>query len=872
VPAPLPCPELASWEALFAEEFPPEEQERYARHLEVCPVCQERLDRGEVCREAWRHLGRRHGDPTLLPPEPQLLQVLARLHEATGCEPGSAGRAVDLDFLRPGDRPGVLGTLGKYEVEEVIGQGGMGIVLKAFDATLHRHVALKVLSPALAVSATARRRFTREAQAAAVRHEHIVAVHGVAEADGVPYLVMQYVAGESLQARLDRAGPLDVAEVVRIGLQVASGLAAAHAQGLIHRDIKPANILLECRSRKRPACGLPAEPASGPLAATKEYVKITDFGLARAVDDVGLTRSGVVAGTPEYMAPEQARGEDIDHRADLFSFGSVLYALCTGRPPFRGPTAVAVLRQVRDAAPTPIRSLNPAVPAWLEALVARLHARGPAERFQSAAEVAALLEDCLAHLRQPATVPAPLLTPHADGSAELPAGKGGRGIRPRALLLVLAGLATLGSGLLLWLVAADVFRTPAGQAAPEPPADALDTGVWTLAFSPDGKRLATGGGGSSRPGQFQIWDVPAGKPLVTRRAQPGVRAVAYSPDGQTLATGHWGGDIRLRDPLTGQERATLTGHTRGVNGLAFSTDGTLLASAGLDSRVKLWDVKAARERPESLGHPGMVFSVAFFHSGRALVTGGNDRTARVWDLDNLRERLVLQGHSQLVETVAVSPDDRVVATGSWDKTIKLWDAANGQEIGVLRPEGGWVLALAFCPNGNVLASAGADGRVHLWDVASGKSLQNVAQHQWFARALAWSPDGKLLASGGEDRTVHLWDVAAGRDVAVLSPAAAEESPDAPEGAAPRTRSKGWLAAGVLLSLLLALTLAVWLTVRSRRAPAGDERAGPDAAPAFLPCPCPGCGKVLKAKATLAGRKVRCSGCGQVIVVPATTPD
>src|SRR5262249_55898549 len=147
---------------------------------------------------------------------------------------------------------------------------------------------------------------------------------------------------------LDRDGFLEPTDVVRIGMQTASGLAAAHAQGLIHRDIKPANLLLE-----------------NGLAR----VKITDFGLARMADDVGLTRDGVVAGTPEYMAPEQARGEAIDHRADLFSLGSVLYAMCTGRPPFRASTAVAVLRKVSEEAPPAVRELNPEVPAWLAALI-----------------------------------------------------------------------------------------------------------------------------------------------------------------------------------------------------------------------------------------------------------------------------------------------------------------------------------------------------------------------------------------------------------------------------------------------------------------------------------------------------------------------
>jgi hypothetical protein len=320
----------------------------------------------------------------------------------------------------------------------------MGVVLKAFDPSLHRLVAIKVLAAAVAGSATARRRFTREAQAAAaVCHDHVVAVHGVSEADGLPYLVMQYVAGESLQERLDRAGPLPVEEAVRLGIQTASGLAAAHAQGLIHRDVKPANLLLED--------GL-------------VRVKITDFGLARTADDVGLTQAGVVAGTPEYMAPEQARGEQVDPRADLFSLGSVLYACCTGRPPFRGSTSVAVLHQVNDQEPMPVRALNADVPAWLEALIARLMAKDPAQRFPSAAEVAALLEGYLAHLRQPTTVPAPELPPPPSAAQTRESGAEAGGAWH-----LLGLLAPLSPGVLasLLLVGLGLFGLALGALAPD---------------------------------------------------------------------------------------------------------------------------------------------------------------------------------------------------------------------------------------------------------------------------------------------------------------------------------------------------------------------------------------------------------------------
>jgi len=392
---PLDCPSLECWQMLFDDSVSPAERERYERHLESCLACQERLDWVEELGGTLRGLAREVGDPTVAPADPTLEQFLERLHESKQADPITSQEPADLFFLRPTDRPELLGTLGDYEVQEVIGQGGMGVVLKAFEPALHRLVAIKVLAAALAGSAVARRRFTREAQAAAaVCHDHIVPVHGVHEVDGLPYLVMQYVPGESLQARLDRVGPLPLLEIVRIGLQTASGLAAAHAQGLIHRDIKPANLLLE------------GEP--GALAPGVTRVKITDFGLARMVDDVGLTQNGVVAGTPEYMAPEQAKGEHIDHRADLFSLGSVLYALCTGQPPFRGSTTAAVLHKVSTAAALSVRELNPDVPAWLDELIARLLAKEPDQRVQTAAEVLALLEGYLAHLRQPG-VAAPVL-------------------------------------------------------------------------------------------------------------------------------------------------------------------------------------------------------------------------------------------------------------------------------------------------------------------------------------------------------------------------------------------------------------------------------------------------------------------------------
>ncbi len=355
---------------LLNDRLPPARVVDLETHLERCTDC----------RKALNQLA--GGDPW----SSAVRLYLGETEDSDPC-PGPADDS--LHFLTPSADPESLGKIGPYEVKGLLGRGGNGVVLKAFDGGLNRFVAVKVIASVLAGSGAARKRFAREAQAAAaVVHEHVVAVHAVDETAGIPYLVMEYVAGRALQDRLDKDGPLALREVLRIGMQTAAGLAAAHAQGLVHRDIKPANILLE----------------NG-----VERVKITDFGLARAVADASLTQSGVITGTPKYMAPEQARGEAIDHRADLFSLGSTLYAMCTGHPPFRADTPLAVLRRVTDDSPRPVRETNAEVPVWLDAILGKLMAKDPAARFQTAAEVAELLEQCLAHVQQPQTVKLPLI-------------------------------------------------------------------------------------------------------------------------------------------------------------------------------------------------------------------------------------------------------------------------------------------------------------------------------------------------------------------------------------------------------------------------------------------------------------------------------
>lgn len=369
--------DTAQLQRLIDEDLTDAEQASVALHVDTCVMCRQQLERlaGD---ETWWHQSR---------------EFLSGLPDdaASKLSGAESPESLSLDFLDPSDNPAMLGRLGEYDVLEIIGRGGMGVVLKGYDHDLNRYVAIKVLAPQWASSGAARRRFAREGQAAAaVVHQHVLAIHSVNATHRLPYLVMPFVAGESLQQRLDRVGPLELQEILRIGFQVAEGLAAAHAQGLVHRDIKPANILLE---------------------KNVERVLLTDFSLARAVDDASVTRSGVIAGTPQYMSPEQAKGEPVDHRSDLFSLGSALYTMCAGHPPFRAESTLAILRRICDSEPRPLREVNPSIPVWLWAIVAALLNKTASERIGSAKQLAEILGNCLAHVQQPTVVPLPKTVP-----------------------------------------------------------------------------------------------------------------------------------------------------------------------------------------------------------------------------------------------------------------------------------------------------------------------------------------------------------------------------------------------------------------------------------------------------------------------------
>lgn len=409
-------------QGLLDAALPPRETGPCEQHLEACPQCRAALEqlagRSDWWEQAAEHLSTRleRGDsPTgsspnvdPWPSDSSLATAESDLAGRGYLDRADAAREVRAEreagierevraehraeqdaqtlalqrvraWLAPG-HPELLGKLADYDIESVIGQGGFGVVLRAFDRELNRPVAIKVLAPHLATVGAARRRFIREAQAAAaVVHPNVVPIHAVQAEAEYPFLVMTYVPGGSLQQCVRRQGPLEPKSIVRIAQQVAAGLAAAHRHGLVHRDIKPGNILLENGLNR---------------------ALITDFGLARAADDAA-SQTGWLAGTPHYMSPEQAASESLDGRSDLFSLGSVMYFMATGREPFGGDKPLAILNQITHKRPPAIRSINADIPNTLVRIIERLLEKRPADRFQSASQLSELLEQYLAYLQQP---------------------------------------------------------------------------------------------------------------------------------------------------------------------------------------------------------------------------------------------------------------------------------------------------------------------------------------------------------------------------------------------------------------------------------------------------------------------------------------
>jgi DNA-binding beta-propeller fold protein YncE len=563
-------------------------------------------------------------------------------------------------------------------------------------------------------------------------------------------------------------------------------LAAVHSLGLVHRDVKPSNILLE-RGTGR--------------------VKIMDFGLAFAADEVRLTQAGIVSGTPLYMSPEQAQGLPLGPGSDLFSLGSVLYKLCTGQPAFLASTPLAVLKRVSDDAPSPIRQVNPAIPEEVVALINRLLAKDPVQRFQSAAEVADLLEQQIVQVQRQQRNGTPTAAPTRQAALSRAAARRRKFLAAGSATLLLL----LGAGITA-IFLCPPFRGPEAsgeansslQKRPEPgipdPFPPTQSQVAAndaanvvpvvaalsvaggsfrhqvriancVAYSPDGKLLASSAttwDDTERrftAWEVKIWETASGKLVREIKGHAdGVQSVAFSHDGKRLATASRDTTATVWEVETGNEIFTLKGHTHSCRSLAFSPNGKLIATGGFDARVILWNAADGSRWLTLTHHLGPVDQVIFSADSTRVASTAYDQTVRVCDTATGDQINSLPSHNNLDRSVAFSPDGQRVVVNTREFATQVFDVSTGNRVLDLSCEGHTVHGLAWSPNGKYIATAGTTGQVKIWDAASGRELHAWGNHPGWMIYVAFRPDSQQLAYCGVDAQVRLWDMAAAKQV------------------------------------------------------------------------------------------------------------
>jgi WD40 repeat protein/serine/threonine protein kinase len=691
-----------------------------------------------------------------------------------------------------------------YQLLAPLGQGGMGTVYLAYQPSAERLVALKALSHALDGPEDFER-FRREAQTlAAIEHPHIVAVYGAGEHHGRPFYGMEYCPGGSLADRLRRSHlhPLEAAALVKT---LARAIHAAHQAGIVHRDLKPSNVLLsdaDCESRLAES-GSSSETIRGWRSEIRNP-KLADFGLAKEVDATVQTQSGALLGTPQYMAPEQARGDvgQIGVATDVYGLGALLYECLTGRPPFCAATILqTVLEVIANDAPPPTR-FEPGIPRGLETICLKCLNKAPALRYENAAALADDLErfergepirarrvsaakrtwhglmrrpvaaSLLAATMAAIAISLPL-TRWALGerkgavaaqrdirlqairnryeralSVEEEEGSSGVVVRLSECLrdAVQAEAFALEESIRRQLDAwsSDFRRRPKIFAGHEKTVFAVD-------YNSDGTKILTG----SEDGTAQIWNEQTGEPIgrPLRHADT-VFAVAFSPDGRHVLTGSADGTAQRWLVATSEPDGPPLKHQDRVLAVAFSPDGTKILTASHDQTAKLWNASTG-EPLHSLTHPGIVRAVAFSPDGNTILTGCDDATARTWATATGTPLGWQVRHRDRVFAVAFSGDGKIVLTGSQDKTAQLWDAATGSRIGPSVVHLETVFAVDFSSDGSSFLTASDDGTVRLWDTATGRALGRL-EHRDRVRAAVFNPDGTRVLTGSWDHVARQW--------------------------------------------------------------------------------------------------------------------
>jgi eukaryotic-like serine/threonine-protein kinase len=737
----------------------------------LCPVCVMQLGLDSDASE-----------PGTLPPQPP-----SRAGEETVAPPLAEFVTKPMATASDGAPVNIPG----YEILGELGRGGMGVVYKARQIKLNRIVALKMILAGSHAGSAELTRFRTEAEAIArVKHVNIIQIYEIGDHEGKPYFALEFCSGGSL-AQQTNGTPVKPKEAARIVEKLARGMEAAHQEDIIHRDLKPANVLFLKN-------GTP---------------KITDFGLAKKLDDVGQTQSGAIMGTPSYMAPEQAGGETkkMGPPADIYALGAILYELLTGRPPFKAATPLDTIMQVVTDEPMPPSALQKKTPRDLETICLKCLEKDPAKRYASAQ---ALAEDLRRYQKGEPIHARPV------GSIERTVKWVKRHPLTTGLITVILLVAVVGfvgiSGGLGWALVerenaigqekktADALRetkkaqkkaedekTIAEKARQEAEAATkemkkqllrAETLVVRVKFEhafhqpEENRALSMLSTAALLREPVVLENQPLRDSLGLHLANwfqevhplkwvcshnGGVAAVAFCPDGKTVLTGSYDHTARLWETATGKPVGPPLQHQGPVVTVAFSNDGKTVLTGSDDNTARLWETATGKPLGPPLQHQGWVRAVAFSNDGKTVLTGSRDKTARLWEVATGKPLGPPLQHQNIIRAVAFSPDGKTVLTGSDDTTARLWETATGKPFGPPLQHRNFVVAVAFSPGGKTVLTGSSDKTARLWETATGKPLGSL-QHQAGVSAVAFSLDGKTVVTGCGDKTARLWETATGK--------------------------------------------------------------------------------------------------------------
>lgn len=683
------------------------------------------------------------------------------------------------------------GRLGRFEILDTLGQGGYGIVYLAFDPTLGRHVALKVPRPEVVMSPEVRRRFLREARAAAgLDHPNLVPVHEAGEVGPFCYIASAYCPGETLASWLkSQAEPVRPDAAARVIALLCDAVQHAHGRGILHRDIKPSNVILSgsealAPSHRRDAThGGPSPP------------RLTDFGMAKFLAETcEETRTGMPLGSPPYMAPEQAEGRnrDVSPATDVYGLGATLYELLTGRPPFRGETTTETLRMVIESDCVPPRALRPGLPRDLETICQKCLMKDPSRRYPTAKELG---DDLRRYLNREPVRARPL-------SVGQRISKWARRRPAHAAALAIA--ATMVLGLFAGLVhrhalvrrharelEREVLRVDASERLARrhlrafelrQARAAIDAGQFERAQ--DLLRGIQAGGAIPASGSDRLgfaWDYLMSRArrhvlVLSDRRGERVSEVTLSPDGQILATGDDDGTIRLRDPNTGQTRRILIGHRQSILRLIFSSDGRRLGSLGREGEVQrsevfFWDLPSGKLAGRLEEAPGSeVTEVSFDPSGRFLwevtrVEGGSLRLG-LWDLTaGVSRPHLIWSRPIRSGSPPISRDGHLVAIEEEPRSFVVRDVLGNERgrTGVLERE---PIFATPSPDGRLLAIAVRPAAIHVWDLTRRRIRARFEGLGETPGRLSFSPDGRYLACDFRSGACAIRDLVGGMNFSI----------------------------------------------------------------------------------------------------------